>query len=61
MREVHSVDRSVSAISLTPRDSLISPYLPTNAGLLQKKLFYLGSFYHTGSVEVDVNVFPKAA
>lgn len=37
------------------------PHLPANSGLFQKKLFYPGSFYHTAVVEVDINVFTKAA
>lgn len=38
-----------------------NPYLPANPGLLQKELFYPGSFYHTVTVEVNINVFPKPA
>lgn len=37
------------------------PHLPANPGLLQEKLFYPGSFYYTVVVEVNINVFPKAA
>lgn len=37
------------------------PHLPANPRLLQKELFYPGSFYHTTLIEVNINVFPEAA
>lgn len=39
---------------------VIVSYLSADSGLLQQVLLYLGSFYCSSLVKVDVDVFPEA-